>query len=89
MIIDIPFELNQEVYVYENQRYSTQVWVPPDYSLGGDADGPFDRGHYNTEWHDNYKIVKKRFCFGLLDKYSINEIFTSKSECQRHIDSAF
>ena len=66
MIIDIPFELNQEVYVYENQRYSTQVWMPPDYSLGGDADGAFDRGHYNTEWHDNYKIVKKDFVLAYL-----------------------
>lgn len=89
MILNIPFELGQTVYVCETKSFAKKVWVPPDYSLGGDADGPFDRGHYNTEWYSVEEVTKKKFHFGLLDEYSINEIFTSESECKRHLESAF
>ena len=45
--VSIPFKKNESVWIWVNEQYLTKEWVPPDYSLGGDEDGPFDRGHYN------------------------------------------
>lgn len=76
MIINIPFELNEIVYVIKEETIlDKEVWIPPDYTLGGDADGPFDRGHYFKTYKKELKIHKKKFHFGLLDNYNINEIY--------------
>ena len=76
MIINIPFELNEDVYIIKEETVlDKKVWIPPDYSLGGDVDGPFDRGHYLKTYKKELKIHKKKFHFGLLDNYNINEIY--------------
>lgn len=85
----IPFKKNESVWIWVNERYSTKEWVPPDYSLGGDGDGPFDRGHYNIKWHDDYKAKNVPFRYGLLDDYLISQIYSSEWECVHANTSAF
>ena len=34
MYINIPFELNDPVYIIANIPHCYKKWVPPDYSLG-------------------------------------------------------
>ena len=76
MNISIPFELGEIVYILKDVEYiDCMKWVPPDYSLGGDADGPFDRGHYENIWKTRTEIKKVKFRLGLLDKYNIDNIY--------------
>ena len=78
MELSIPFELNQEVYVIEKVRYlEREEWIPPNWSAGGDADGPFERGYYNKIYNYKLEIKKIKFYFGLLDKYSLDEIYAT------------
>ena len=76
MIINIPFELGETIYVLKNIEYlADRRWIPPDYSLGGDEDGPFDRGHYEDIYDTELKIIKGKFRLELLYKYKIDEIY--------------
>lgn len=80
MKLDIPFELNQKCYIIIKEPHYEKVWNPPDYSLGGDVDGPFDRGHYSTKVTYSLKVKETKFNFSLLDKYKINEIYKQKED---------
>ena len=80
MKIDIPFELNEKCYIVVDEPHCKKIWIPPDYSLGGDVDGPFDRGHYSTQIEYSLKVKEVKFKFGLLDKYCIDEIYKSKED---------
>lgn len=80
MKLDIPFELNQKCYIIINEPHYKKIWNPPDYSLGGDVDGPFDRGHYSTKVTYSLKVKETKFNFSLLDKYKINEIYKQKED---------
>ena len=86
MKIDIPFEINDIVYIIENEKYlEKREWVPPDYRLGGDEDGPFDRGHYQ-EFYNTRKVIKKvRFRFALLDRYPVNKIYKTYEDAHWQI----
>lgn len=81
MILNIPFELGEKVYIIKQIPVYEKEWVPPDYSLGGDVDGPFDRGHWNSYIdHYNYRVQEIEFYFGLLDKYKLNEIYKNEED---------
>lgn len=76
MNLTIPFELDEPVYILKDiERCNGQVWIPPDYSKGGDADGPFQPGYYQNTYEIITEIKKIKFHFGLLDNYKINEIY--------------
>ena len=80
MYINIPFELNDPVYIIANIPHHYTKWVPPDYSLGGDVDGPYDRGHYEDYYTYTKEVKKVKFNFALLDKYKIEEIFSNEED---------
>jgi hypothetical protein len=80
MKIDIPFEINEKCYIIINEPHYEKIWNPLNYSLGGDVDGPFDRGHYSTKITHSLKVKETKFKFGLLDKYSIDKIYKSKED---------
>lgn len=80
MKIDIPFELNEKCYVIIKEPHYEKIWEPPNYDLGGDVDGPFDRGHYSTKIKYSLRIKEVKFKFGLLDKYPINEIYKLRED---------
>ena len=80
MYINIPFELNDPVYIIANILHCYKKWVPPDYSLGGDVDGPYDRGHYKNYYTYTKEVKKVKFHFALLDKYKIEEIFSNEED---------
>lgn len=82
MILDIPFEKKEKVYIIINRPYYYKEWCPPDYSLGGDVDGPFDRGHYTTNVKYKLEIKETVFTFSLLDEYNINEIYKNKEDAE-------
>lgn len=82
MNINIPFNLNEKVYIVINRPYYYKEWCPPDYSFGGDKDGPFDRGHYITKVKFQLEIKETYFKFSLLDKYHINDIYKTKEEAE-------
>lgn len=83
MILNFPFELGQKVYVVkEGYVLDHTEWIPPDYSLGGDADGPFDRGHYEPVYVYNLEVKECSFRFALLDKYKIEDIYSDKESAE-------
>ena len=83
MILNIPFELGQEVWVWENHPHHTTREVPDGY----DHLGP--KSTIVTEWQDNYKACKYNFYFGLLDDFNLSEIYKSKYECEKAAQSIF
>ena len=76
MIIDIPFELGQKVWVWENRPTFQQQ----EYRAGYDHLGVISG--YRTIHFDHWGAHCYPFKFDLLDKYKIEDIFTSKEECE-------
>lgn len=83
MIIEIPFEIGQKVWIWQNRPIPTTRKVFDGY----DHLGPKSR--LETTWTDNYAARETRFTFSLLDKYKIEDIFTSKEACELKQKSAF
>ena len=87
MTVEIPFNLGEPVYVLEKHEViDERKWIKPDYSLGGDGDGPFDRGHYEYTYKTITEIRKVKFHFGLLDKYKITEIYRTRERAEEARD---
>lgn len=83
MILDIPFELGQVVWIWENR---------PTYCVREVSDG-YDhlgaRRKLETIWTDHWGAYQYKFRLGLLDDHKIDEIYTSKYECEMAAKSAF
>lgn len=78
----VPFQYGQPVYIIQTVAQAHREWIPPNYSLGGDADGPFDRGHYQTTFTHTKEVNKVPFSFKLLDDYAVEEIFDNAADAR-------
>lgn len=83
MLLNIPFEKGQVVWVWENHPIGHTREVMDGY----DHLGP--KSKYETFWKDNWYATPHFFHLGLLDKFKIDEIFTSEYECKKKQESAF
>ena len=89
MYINIPFELNDPVYIIVDIPHRYTKWVPPDYSLGGDEDGPYDNNVIGNEpktkiylseiKQNNIKILPPDINLSS-NKYKIEEIFSNEED---------
>lgn len=80
--MNIPFEINETVFVIDRETYRRTKHI----IVGYDHLGAIDGEEYQDFNH--YKIKELNFSLSLLGKYSLNRIFRSKTAaeiCKNHL----